>query len=63
MDYSPPGSSVHGIFQARVLEWGASALGMYIYIHTIEYSSAIKYNEIAPFEATWSVGPRNYHRK
>ena len=23
MDYSPPGSSVHGIFQARVLEWGA----------------------------------------
>ena len=22
MDYSPPGSSVHGIFQARVLEWG-----------------------------------------
>ena len=23
MDYSPPGSSVYGIFQARVLEWGA----------------------------------------
>ena len=23
MDCSPPGSSVHGIFQARVLEWGA----------------------------------------
>ena len=22
---SPPGSSVHGIFQARVLEWGATA--------------------------------------
>ena len=22
---SPPGSSVHGIFQARVLEWGASS--------------------------------------
>ena len=22
MDYSPTGSSVHGIFQARVLEWG-----------------------------------------
>ena len=21
MDYSPPGSSVHGIFQARILEW------------------------------------------
>ena len=23
MDCSPPGSSTHGIFQARVLEWGA----------------------------------------
>ena len=23
MDYRPPGSSVHGIFQAGVLEWGA----------------------------------------
>ena len=26
MDCSPPGCSVHGIFQARVLEWGAIAL-------------------------------------
>src|SRR5574340_517638 len=26
MDCSPQGSSVHGIFQARVLEWGAIAL-------------------------------------
>ena len=25
MDCSPPGPSVHGIFQARVLEWGAIA--------------------------------------
>ena len=25
MDCSPPASSVHGIFQARVLEWGAIA--------------------------------------
>ena len=23
MDCSPPGSSIHGVFQARVLEWGA----------------------------------------
>ena len=23
MDYSPPGFSVHGILQARILEWGA----------------------------------------
>ena len=26
MDCSPPGSSVHGIFQARILEWGATVL-------------------------------------
>ena len=25
MDFSPPSSSIHGIFQARVLEWGAIA--------------------------------------
>ena len=30
MDCSPPGSSVHWIFQARVLEWGAIAFsGVY----------------------------------
>ena len=28
MDYSLPGSSIHGIFQARVLEWGAIAFSM-----------------------------------
>ena len=33
MDCSPPGSSVHGIFQARVLEWGAIAFsGRYLRI-------------------------------
>ena len=29
MDYSLPGSSVHGIFQARVLEWGAIAFSVH----------------------------------
>ena len=28
MDCSLPGSSVHGIFQARVLEWGAIAVSI-----------------------------------
>ena len=28
MDCRLPGSSVHGIFQARVLEWGASAFSI-----------------------------------
>ena len=29
MNCSPPGSSIHGIFQARVLEWGAIALSSF----------------------------------
>ena len=34
MDCSPPGSSIHGIFQARVLVWGAVAFsGMKIADH------------------------------
>ena len=32
MDCSPPGSSVHGIFQARVLEWVAVAFSQQYYI-------------------------------
>ena len=31
MDCSLPGSSIHGILQARVLEWGAIAFSMYFY--------------------------------
>ena len=31
MDCSLPGSSVHGIFQARVLEWGAIAFSSTVY--------------------------------
>ena len=36
MDCSLPGSSIHGIFQARVLEWVASAFSD---IHTIRYKT------------------------
>ena len=30
MDCSPPGSSIHGIFQARALEWGAIAFSDFL---------------------------------
>ena len=30
MDCSPPGFSVHGIFQARVVEWGAIAFSVFL---------------------------------
>ena len=35
MDCSPSGSSVHGVFQARVLEWGAIAFSN-TYIRNLE---------------------------
>ena len=33
LDCSPPGSYVHGSFQARVLEWGAIAFSYQILKH------------------------------
>ena len=42
MDCSLPGSSIHGIFQARVLEWGAIAFSDNIsYVLTIKISLII----------------------
>ena len=42
MDCSPPGFSVHGIFQARVLEWGAIAFSA-----TFHYCASIP--KLRPF--------------
>ena len=43
MDCSPPGSSVHGIFQARVLEWGAIAFSGEWYSHCEkQFGSSLK---------------------
>ena len=33
MDCSPPGSSIHGIFQARILEWVAIAFSYFFFFH------------------------------
>ena len=42
MDRSLPGSSVHGIFQARVLEWGA-----------IAFSASNEYSGLISFKIDW----------
>ena len=42
MDYSPPGSSAYGIFQARILEWVA-----------MSFSSSVLQNII--YNCQWSV--------
>jgi len=41
MDCSPPGSSVHGIFQARVLEWGAIAFSISVTTNTLKLCGGI----------------------
>ena len=65
MDCSLPGSSIHGIFQARVLEWGAIAFSTYMYngmlfIHEKEWNNAIWTNMDGPRDCytEWSKSDR-----
>ena len=44
MDFSLPGSSIHGIFQARVLEWGAIAFSIL----------SAKYFQVILANTTWN---------
>ena len=44
MDHSLPGSSVHGIFQARVLEWGAIAFSLFHQRHEKKIDKRKKQN-------------------
>ena len=44
MDCSLPGSSIHGIFQARVLEWGAIKLNKYLLIPAELVSLVLPHN-------------------
>ena len=41
MDFSLLGSSIHGIFQARVLEWGAIAFSVCLSVSKILFLSPI----------------------
>ena len=43
MDYGPPGSSVHGISQARVLEWGAIAFSVSLLTFYFYYNIILKH--------------------
>ena len=49
MDCSPPGSSAHGIFQARVLEWGAIAFS----------GNTWSNRQIWPWSTEWSRAKAN----
>ena len=52
MDSSPPGSSVHGILQARILEQVTMSfpalhanLGLYVFLNTYSVSSSVKWGQ------------------
>ena len=66
MDCSPPGSSVHGISQARILEWVAfwdqtcvPCIGRHILNHwTTRKAPLIQYHKLN-IPIIWAASPRN----
>ena len=60
MDCSLPGSSIHGIFQARVLEWGAIAfsdIGVYL-INNVAIVSGEQKGDLAYIYMCYTVSPK-----
>ena len=58
MDYSLPGPSIHGIFQARVLEWGAIAFSKTTYGNTLSGEKKVKVKSLSHvqlFVTPWAV--------
>ena len=61
MDCSLPGSSIHGIFQARVLEWGAIAFSgtnttsyqLYEESKTVKLTKTERVKQQLPGEEKW----------
>ena len=70
MDCSLPGSSIHGIFQARVLEWGAIAFSIF-FIHSsvdmylVPFSRSVVSNSSRPhgLQPTRLLRPRDFPGK
>ena len=66
MDCSLPGSTVHGIFQARVLEWGAIAFSVQylpnayypgiVHFHAMEKAMAT-HSSVLAWKIPWTVEP------
>ena len=62
MDCSLPGSYVHGIFQARVLEWGAIAFSIYIllYIKQITNKDRKLYSQYFAISYRWKESKKEF---
>ena len=62
VDCSPPGSSIHGIFQARVREWGAIAFSNVFAIERESFVSKHK-NNLNQISLQNSQNPKRYTRQ
>ena len=62
MDCSLPGSAIHRIFQARVLEWGAIAFSREVLLHIYNY---ILYITVHTWLLFWemSYSEQGYNRE
>ena len=58
MDCSLPGSSVHGIFQARVLGWGAIAFPIKL-VKMVNFMLCIFYKELESLPYSYLENPRD----
>ena len=56
-DCSLPGSSVHGIFQARVLEWGAIACSSSNSFSSVQFSRSVMSDSLPPHESQHARSP------
>ena len=64
MDCSLPGSSVQGVFQAGVLEWGAIAFSTpLLYLERILCSNLVIYSERSGSSLTSSESFQDHHRR
>ena len=60
MDCSLPGSCIHGIFQARVLEWGAISFSSHIRLGATlisQFSHSVMSNSLRPHESQHAKPP------
>ena len=63
MDCSLPGSSVHGVFQARVLEWGAIAFSVNLYsfqVHYLSFENCIHLHNYYHSQDRTFIPPKNF---
>ena len=56
MACSLPGSTVHGIFQARVLEWGAIAFSVIVVVEGLFHQTCERFSD----ELTLYFGRKNH---